>query len=84
MFYRFKKKETLGVSVGEKNPGNLRYKMIMIDNSKYLFFFQKKCEKYWPDLLTESLFGKTKVLLLSENAYAYYVVRKMKVTSLEV
>nr|XP_034310737.1 receptor-type tyrosine-protein phosphatase alpha [Crassostrea gigas] len=44
---------------------------------------KKKCEKYWPDLLTESLFGKTKVLLLSENAYAYYVVRKMKVTSVE-
>lgn len=44
---------------------------------------KKKCEKYWPDLLTESVFGKTKVLLLSENAYAYYVVRKMKVTSVE-
>lgn len=49
-----------------------------------IFFFQKKCEKYWPDLMKESVFGKTKIILLSEKAYAYYVVRKMKVTSEEV
>lgn len=55
-----------------------------IKHFPWYFFFQKKCEKYWPDLMKESVFGKTKIILLSEKAYAYYVVRKMKVTSEEV
>nr|XP_022325437.1 receptor-type tyrosine-protein phosphatase F-like isoform X2 [Crassostrea virginica] len=44
---------------------------------------KKKCEKYWPDLQLEATFGKFKVLLLTENHYAFYIVRRMKVTFLE-
>lgn len=45
---------------------------------------QKKYEKYWPDLQLEATFGKFKVLLLTENHYAFYIVRRMKVTFMEV
>lgn len=45
---------------------------------------KKKCEQYWPGLFVESVFGKTKVLLLSEKTYACYIVRTMRVTSLEM
>lgn len=41
MFYCFKKKEILGVLVGEKNLWNFWYEMIMIDNFKYFFFLEK-------------------------------------------
>lgn len=40
-FIVLKKKEILGVLVGEKNLWNFWYKMIMIDNFKYFFFLEK-------------------------------------------
>ena len=60
---------------------NLSLSLIL---SSIYFHHQKKCEKYWPDLQLEATFGKFKVLLLTENHYAFYTVRRMKVTFLEV
>ncbi|XP_062566506.1 receptor-type tyrosine-protein phosphatase epsilon-like isoform X15 [Saccostrea cucullata] len=45
---------------------------------------KKKCEKYWPDLDIEMMSGKFKLQLLQEKTYAYYVVRRIKVTNLEL
>ncbi|XP_061179773.1 receptor-type tyrosine-protein phosphatase epsilon-like isoform X3 [Saccostrea echinata] len=42
---------------------------------------KKKCDKYWPDLEMEMVFGEIKIKLLQEKQYANYVTRILEVIS---
>lgn len=49
-----------------------------------LFTFQLKCDQYWPDLNATMTCDNVVLTTIKERHYAYYVVRKTKLTHKKV
>ena len=49
-----------------------------------VIFNKRKCEQYWPSLGRTIISGKIDITTVDETNYAFFTIRKLKVTNSQV